>query len=159
MLARKLIKGFAGEQSAGGGGQYRYWRIYVQTNGGSNNICICEIELRGSVGGSDLTTPSTPATASSSEFGYGPEKMIDNNNITTSWYTSAGAIADQWARFDMVSAVYVAQVTIMPTASAYSAAPKDFKIQGSNDGTNFTDVKAFTNVTGWAYNTLKTFNL
>lgn len=156
MSVRALLMAAAGASTSAPA--YRYWRIYIQANGGGDYVSFYEIELRASVGGSDLTTPSTPATASTYEFGYGPENAIDNNN-STSWATTVGAITNQWARFDMASAVYVAQVAILPIPPNYNLAPKDFKIQGSSDGTNFTDVKAFTNVTGWAHNTWKTFDL
>lgn len=155
MSVRSLLMAAAGASTSAPA--YRYWRIYFQAVVGSDRVYIAEIELRGSVGGSDLTTPSTPATASTYEFGYGPEKAIDNNIYSPFfWVTPYDVTTNQWACFDMASAVVVAQVAIMP---AVNACPKDFIIQGSSDGVNFTDVKAFTNVTGWTNNTWKTFDL
>ena len=47
----------------------------------------------------------------------------------------------------------------MAIAVAIARAPKDFKIQGSNDGVTFDDIATFTDVTGWALSVPKVFNL
>lgn len=160
-LARKLIEGFAGGQSAGGGAaSYRYWRIYVQTNNGGGTIQFTEVELRATAGGADLTTTSTPVTASSSYPGadYLPTNLVNNNTSNTSGWASNLIVTNQWVLFDMGSAVSIAQVAIHPHSSVILN-PKDFIIQGSNDGTNFTDVKSFAGVTSWVASTWKTFDL
>jgi hypothetical protein len=39
-------------------GEYRYWRIYVQTNNGDASfISMGEVELRDAIGGQDSTHP------------------------------------------------------------------------------------------------------
>jgi len=129
---------------------WRYWRIFAQTNNGNAGyIAIGEVELRGSIGGSDLTTITTPATSSSANGSF-PATRIRDNNTTTQWQSQSGQTTNQWVRLDLASSQQVAQVAIYPYSSQLPSAPKDFIIQGSDDGTNFTDVKTFTDVTGWS---------
>lgn len=159
MLARKLIAAMAGQAS--GAAAYRYWRIYVQANNAPGSaIQFTEVELRATAGGADLTTTSTPVTASSSYPGadYQPTNLVNGNTSNTSGWASNLISTNQWVRFDLGSAASIAQVAIHPHSS-FTVNPKDFIIQGSNDGTTFTDLKSFAGVSGWAANTWKTFDL
>lgn len=135
---------------------WRYWRIFIQTNdGNTGSIGIAEIELRATVGGADLTTASTPVTASTANGSF-PAINVRDNDTGTFWISTA--VTDQWVRLDLATAQQVAQVAIYPRAASLNSAPKDFIIQGSNDGTNFTDVKSFTGQTGWSA-AYRTFDL
>lgn len=129
------------------GPAYRYWRIRVTGVVGVGSILLIhEIELRSAYGGADLTTPSTPtAQSSSSNVTTRANKLVDNT--TGTHWAAATATLPQWARLDMGSPVSIAQVAMYADIS--SRAPSAFVIQGSDDGANFTDVKAFTGVTGW----------
>jgi hypothetical protein len=129
---------------------WRYWRTFIQTNdGNANSIGIGEIELRATLGGADLTTGSTPALASTSNGGFVANNVRDNDTGTV-WISATGQVTNQWVRLDLATAKTVAQVAIYPRSALLDSAPKDFIIQGSDDGTTFTDVKAFTGVTGWS---------
>lgn len=154
MLARKLIAAMAGQAS--GAAAYRYWRIFMQTNNGGNSFQLWEIELRSAIGGADLTSPSTPVLASSTYGSYAPAYLIDNATSGSYSWASNFLTTDQWVRFDLGTAVPLQQVAILTYSSAVS--PKDFIVQGSNDGTTFSDVKSFTGVTGWT-GAWKTFDL
>ncbi len=127
---------------------WRYWRIFIQTNNGdSQYITLSEVQLRGTLGGADLTTSSTPVLASSASSAAA--NLLDGN-LTNVWATSPNSVTNQWVRFDMGTPTTLAQVAMYPQSTFLNRAPKDFIIQGSDDGTNFTDVKTFTNVTGWS---------
>lgn len=126
---------------------WRYWRIFVQTNNGGNLISLGEVQLRATVGGSDLTTTSTPVTASNAA--NAPVTNIRDNDTATLWATGVGVTTDSWVRLDLGTTQTVLQVAMYPQSTLLNRAPKDFIIQGSDDGTTFTDVKAFTDVTGW----------
>lgn len=131
---------------------YRYWRIYVQINDGdATYMSLAEIELRGSIGGADLTTSSTPTTQSSLFSGYPASNTVDNNTSQSSiWLNNyTDPPVNHWCRYDLGSPQTVAQVAMYPQSDALPRAPKDFIIQGSSDGTSFTDVKAFTGITNW----------
>lgn len=150
-----MLMAAAGARASGA--QYRYWRIYVSANNGAvGYTIIVEVELRGSGGGADLTSPSTATTESSSAAsGYEGAKTVDNS-LATLWQANESSGA--WVRYDLGTAQPVAQVAIYPYSPLPAAAPKDFTIQGSNDGATFSDVKSFTGVTGWTA-AWKTFDL
>lgn len=137
---------------------WRYWRIFIQTNNGDASfITLAEVQLRDTLGGADLTTPSTPALASTQGTSSTAANLLDGGTATI-WATTSGSVANQWVRFDMGTPTTVAQVAMYPQSAFPNRSPKDFTIQGSDDGTTFTDVKSFTNITGWTA-TFRTFDL
>lgn len=141
-------------------GWWRYWRIYITAIGSGNYAGFCEIELRASPGGTDMTNTGTVMTASS---GNAPQLVVDNK-IDANWTTYSQA-APWWIRADMGTyvaeqAVFSAELAIWPNPTSTAAnSPKDFVVQGSNDGTTWTDVKSFSGVTGWVVGTPKIFSL
>lgn len=131
---------------------FRYWRIYVTALNSPGQLAIYEVELRGAVGGADLTTPSTPVLASSfvdngEDGAYPGTATIDNDPTFSFWLTTLDA-PPHWIRYDMATARAVVQVAINATGSA-SQCPRDFIVQGSTNGTTFTDVKSFSGVNTW----------
>ena len=144
---------------------YQYLRIYITAdNGGEGLTGIQEIELASNTGGADITVP-TMATASSTNFsGYASPKLIDNNytNISSGcWLTDYGAPFPHWISVNLGLQQNLAEIRIWPQAvtGGLPRSPKDFIIQGSNDGIVWTDIQAFTGITEWSVNVEKTFNL
>ena len=132
---------------------YRYWRIFILNNNGDGNyISLNEVELRGSVGGADITTLATPVTASS-QYGpsYGPQYTVDNSlSALPLWLSSPSAVTNQWLRYDLGTPTVIAQVAMcFNEPNGPGRSPKDLRIEGSNDGTNFTTVKTFLGNTSW----------
>ena len=132
---------------------YRYWRIFILNNNGDGNyIALNEIELRGSVGGADITTPATPVTASTQHDGsYDPKYTVDNFlSATPLWISTSSAVTNQWLRYDLGTPTAIAQVAMcFDDPNGPGRSPKDLRIEGSNDGTTFTTVKAFPGNTSW----------
>ena len=163
MSVRGLFAGAAAsEQSAATA--YRYWRIFLlNNNGDANYLAVNEVELRGSVGGADITTPATPVTASSQyDASYGPHYTVDNLlSASTLWISAAFYVANQWLRYDLGTPTPVAQVAVcFNNPDGPGRSPKDLRIEGSNDGTNFTTVKTFLGNTSWTIsNVFKLFDL
>ena len=163
MSVRGLFAGAAAsEQSAATA--YRYWRIFLLNNNGDTYyLAVNEVELRGSVGGADITTPATPVTASSHyDASLEPKYTVDNLLSTDPrWISATFFVADQWLRYDLGTPTPVAQVAVCfndPGGSGRS--PKDLRIEGSNDGANFTTVKTFLGNTSWTVsNVFKLFDL
>ena len=140
---------------------YRYWRIYITANNGDISYTgYEEIELRGAVGGVDLTNASTPVTESSydPEGPYPGSKTVDNVGLNP-WLTYIGVTPPHWVRYDLLSPQGVAQIAIRPEFYGQARAPKNFLVQGSNDGTVFKDIKTFSGITAWTNNTFNLFNL
>ena len=125
----------------------------LNNNGDGDYTSLNEVELRGSVGGADITTPATPVTASTQHSGaYAPEYTVDNSLSTTPlWVSTPSAITNQWLRYDLGTPTAIAQVAMcFNDPGGPGRSPKDLRIEGSNDGTNFTTVKTFLGNTSWA---------
>lgn len=154
------IEVFAGLQNL-----YQYLRIYISANNGDADLTgIQEIELASTAGGADVTVPAMSTAHSSAYGGYESPKLIDNDftNISSGcWMTGLGVPFPHWVSVNLGSQQNMAEIRMWGQAATggLPRSPKDFKIQGSNDGTTWVDIKTFTNVTGWAVGVPKTFNL
>lgn len=128
------------------------WRVYI-TATLSNWICqILECELRGTVGGPDLTGSGTPFTGVSNP---GTE-IFDDNVATGTTVNSAGSFPCFFGyHFGAGNAQHVEEFTIT-TDGSYDRAPTDFELQVSDDGSTWTTVRTFTGVS-WSANETKTF--
>lgn len=138
---------------------YRYYRIYITAAGSGTQIYLGEVELRVVIGGADVTSPSTPTNQSSYILtGSTPNasRLVDNNTGTW-WLTSSGSLP-AWASFDLLTPMDIRQIAMLPNASYLARAPRDFIVQGSNDGTTWTDIQSFASQT-WQANTWKTYDL
>lgn len=128
---------------------FRYWRIQVTANSGSNDYGMMnEVELRGSVGGADLTMASTPVVAIPS--GTGLSNLV-SGNISVGNYAviNMGGAYPYSMTFDLLTPQVVRELALYPRQEGWTiAAPSAFSVQGSNDGTNFTTVKVL-NASGW----------
>lgn len=157
MSVRNILMAAAGAQSSA----YRYWRILVSSNNGDANfLSISEVELRATIGGADVTTPATTVTASSSyDATTLPKLVVDNLHPSYGWMSDAYSAYPRWLQFDLGSVVEIKSVSISASSTGGpTRAPKDFSIQGSNDGVNFTTVKSFSS-TGWGTSETRVFNL
>lgn len=144
---------------------HRYWGIRITaTAGNTGGLTVQEVELRGSVGGGDLTTPSTPTTETSFFAPYNAARTVDNDTTDTQsiFTVSVGELNFQGAirlGYDFVTPVEIAQLAMWcrPVSGEENAAPGDFTIQYSDNGTDWTTQSTFTGVTGWVGGTPKTF--
>jgi hypothetical protein len=141
----------------------RYWRIYITENNGDAYTSIQEVELRGTLGGADLTTPSTVTSQSSFFEVYDASKLVDNimDYIFNTWITGTGIVAPHWASLDFGTPTQVQELAVWPQAytGGPPRAPKAFIVQTSTDGVTWADKKTFSNVTGWVEGTPKLFDL
>lgn len=143
MLYQHYLGGGGG--SGGGTVAYRYWRISISANNGSATYTgLSEVELRTTVGGADITSPSTAVTSSTLYTSSYPSSNTVDNSTGTAWLATVGAT---WIMYDLVTPTVIAEIGMYPYTSALTSAPKDFVVQGSNDGTTFTDVVAFSGIT------------
>lgn len=139
---------------SGGGSypSYRHWRIYITANNGDVYTSANEIELRSTPGGVDQSASGSAACAASSDyFGSNGALAFDGNTSDTSAWVTSGAALPQWVSNDLGSIKPIAEVAIWPESSGgYVRPPKDFEIQGCDDGASWVTVKAYTNITGWS---------
>lgn len=166
MLARIGHGGMMLQPTAGGGGgglSARYWRVYITANDGSGSyIGMTELELKDTLGGTDLTSAalaSANAAASSSVNASNTEAMAFDNSSGNGWL---GWVAPQWIRWDFGAGndKTIRQITIRGSWNAPSASPKDFELQRSGNGTDWTTVLTVTGQTAWTGSTdVRTFNV
>lgn len=110
------------------------------------------------------TAPSPLKASASSIAGSGYEafRAFDGNTGTTnaSWVTlnpyPTGWIALDFGEFRKVSKV---KLTSWNNSSAKTHSPKDFLIEGSNDGSKWTTLKEIVNETDWIANETREYSL
>ena len=142
----------------------RYWRISITANNGHGTyVAVAEVELRAIPGGADQTSPASAAagaaTASSVANSANAPSLAFDDNAGTKW---TAATTTGWIQYDAGTPIDVRQVGIMGQYSAWdqaALAPKDFKIQSSDDGVAWVDRLTVTGETGWAGAELRLFNL
>lgn len=134
---------------------HRYWRVLITLNDGSASFCgMTELELRGSVGGADLTSPINAninsAASTSVNSDNGPEFAFDDNT-GTGWLSNTSG--SSWLRWDFVSqgigAQSIAQIAIRGSWNDPSASPRNFQVQWSDNSTTWTTALTVTGQTGW----------
>lgn len=110
------------------------------------------------------TTPTPYVASASSVYGnearYYAYRAFNGTSVDANdAWLSAGIATPQYIMLDFGTPTTVDTVTMLinnPNAS--TVAPKDFTVQGSNNGTDFTIIKAFSE-TSWTSNVLKTLQL
>lgn len=163
-----IINPYAFGGGGGGGGAYRYYRILILSNNGNPRCAIAEVEFRATHGGSDLTSPSAAAagaaSASNTEGGYpwslSYSAAFDDNVVyggtpetCAQWLTSAFPSYPLWLKYDFGTPTVVTEMAMIAQHSTETASPspspKDFKVQGSDDDSTWTDLIAPASQTGW----------
>lgn len=140
---------------------HRYWRVYITaTDGSASNFGFTEIEIRGSIGGPDLTVPQTAggaATASSEANMSNAAWRAVDESLTSGWLGNVpGGGLPGWWRYDFGHAGHtgpstadVRQILIRGSWNAPTASPRDFELQWSDDNSSWTTVLTVTGQTGW----------
>lgn len=149
-------RGSNAEQKFFAGGTKSYWRLYVSDNQSGGYTNIAELELRGSVGGADLTSPGGPAKIDSAYFGASSDLEVFDNDTGTFW--ESGGTTPHWVWYAFGKDVDIAQISIK-TGPTAGESPKDFKLQFSGDGSTWTDALTVTGETGWTGGEVRLFNV
>ena len=86
------------------------------------------------------TAPSGVCSASAAVAGYEAYKAFDNNN-STFWHVNTTTFTGNWIQYQFATACKLHLVDISITAIQDG---QTWKLQGSNDGVTFTDIKEVT---------------
>lgn len=145
--------------ASSGGFSYRYWTFQINSANGNNLFGgAAEIELRGSIGGSDLSSPSSVVTTSAGSYHGYPVTAVVDNNPSTSWLTNTNPSFPYSLTVDLGSQLSVVEVAFAP--QEVPLAPSSLSIYGSNNGSTFTHVRTFTGLSsGWSASVLRAFTL
>ena len=141
---------------------FRWYRIYIVSNGGQQYTAFGSFELRATHGGSDQTTPSTPVYANSS-FSLTPPPKAISDVPGDAWINNGDGSTTWWA-CDLTTPHTVTEFTMMPQGGNVPRAPVLFALQGSNAVsshaaliTDWQSIATF-NYTGWADGVVSTFS-
>lgn len=95
-----------------------------------------------------MTTNNLPSgeVLSSSTYATASEWKVFDRDLTTFWQTNS-IISNQWLRYKFVSPINITSYTM--TNDSITLAPKNFKLQGSNDDQTYIDLDIRTNITDW----------
>lgn len=98
--------------------------------------------------GADLCSGGTPSVDSVYDTGREADKVFDND-LTTSW-ASANTAFPHWVRYQFPTEKVIKGYSIYPIGGAgLNQNMKDFKFQGSNNGTDWTDLDT-RDISDWA---------
>jgi hypothetical protein len=135
----------------------RYWRInFADSHYGLASVIVSEIEMKSSIGGTDLTTGKT----ASASIAYEPAaNAIDNNNATF-WqaFNALNVVLPAWLMVDFVDPVVIVEYTIRAEVTQTSSAPKTWTLQYSTNNTDWLDMHTVNNAPGWSSSELRTYN-
>lgn len=97
-----------------------------------------------------MTGYSTPAgtgtVSASSEYAGRPAWRVFDQNTSNFWTTAINTKIGEWIQYKFDVATTIVKVTTRNTGdSPYISVMKGFKVQGSNDDTNWADLKIITN--------------
>lgn len=138
---------------------YTRYRIYVTKNAGGTKgyVAINELGLFEDADhlGPNLCTGSV-VTASHQNGTYVAANAIDGN-ASTVWETDSSA-TDKWLAVQLPEAKVVRSFYLSQTTWP-GETPRDFLIQGSNDGTNWTTLAAFVDFATGNYSGYTSINL
>lgn len=142
-------------------GSYTYYRLYFNT--GNTYVFLTNVELFGGVDVYYTVDGSSPdlvnrvpvkttnsiesgwtSSASSESTGFEAWKAFDNDT-GTSWLANTANLVPQSLTAQKSTAETISAYAV--TADTYVGAPKDFKLQGSNNGSSWTDLDTRTGIT------------
>lgn len=148
---------------------FLYYKIYVDRNtAGGNYTSFKEIEFYGpstQVNDSDYNYASGninglceggTATESSYYGGYVGTLAFDNDPST--YWCASGAALPQWIKYQLAAAKTAIVYTLQAPSSYEGRAPKNFKLQGSNNDSTWNDLNSQTGITFTA-SEVKTFTI
>lgn len=116
----------------------RFWRVYVTAVNGKSDgsVGFREIQLRESIGGSDVTGSGTASADSFFSGGVEADKAFDNNT-GTEWASGTGGLP-HWIAYDFGVGVEkdIRELVWRPRGDT-DQHPVDFDLQSSDDGNSW----------------------
>ena len=115
--------------------------------GSPGYVTVNDFDLWTTAGRSDARLGATAGAtfSASGQYAGQPPGLAFDGNASTYWESDNAVAASRWLRIDLPSAVVVHSFYIN-SISYPNEIPRDFKLQGSNDGTTWVDLFS---VTGW----------
>ncbi|MQY14014.1 hypothetical protein SRB5_41750 [Streptomyces sp. RB5] len=130
--ANTVTVGFAAAQT-------RFVRIQITANTGWAAAQLSELEVHGVSSASGNLALGKTLTASGQSQTYVPANANDGNRAT--YWESANNAFPQWIRADLGASVAVNRV-VLKLPAGWESRTQTLKLQGSADGSNFSDLTA-----------------
>ncbi|MEV6011031.1 discoidin domain-containing protein [Streptomyces sp. NPDC051976] len=119
----------------------RYVRAEVTGNSASDKAQLSEMTVLAADASTDNLAAGKPTAESGHADVYGSGNAVDGN--ASSYWESTNNAFPQWLRVDLGSAVPVNKVVLkLPPATAWAARTQTLAVQGSTDGSTFSDLVA-----------------
>lgn len=135
-------------------GYYRYWRVNITAS--NSHPSIAELEMAETAGGADLTTGGTPIASGSYTGSQHDAANAFNGVLDASDCWAAASAPAGWLGYDFGVPVKIGEVRICGRNS-YGQSPRDFTVEHSMNGTDWTADASYTNITVWPAYTLVPF--
>ncbi|MGW7310133.1 discoidin domain-containing protein [Streptomyces sp. NPDC054835] len=119
--------------------QARFVRVDITANTGWSAAQLSELEVHGADGTSPNLAAGKTLTASGHTQTYTAANANDGNRAT--YWESTGGAFPQWLQADLGAALRVDRV-VLRLPDTWEARSQTLKIQGSTDGSSFTDLTA-----------------
>lgn len=156
----RMIMGIVAGQMMGagvpGGGAHEYWRINGSSPTGVTFLAIAEVEMRATLGGADQCAGGTPSASTADPSS--PASNAFDNNATTRWSTVSGNTTG-WLLYRFAAPVGVLEYTIQAHPTAPVRSPKDFSLEFSDDGVDWTAADTRTNQIDWGAGEIRTYQV
>jgi|GEM_PF-728713 len=134
---------------------YTYYRLNITANSGATATQFAELELLGNDGSVDLTnnggTISAQYTNANTNENF--PKVIDNS-VTTKYYTNNSTV---WIQYQSTVPSVSTRYTITSANDSPTRDPRNWSLQGSNNGTTWTTIDNQSNQTFAARYVTKTY--
>ncbi|MBF0402090.1 MAG: discoidin domain-containing protein [Magnetococcales bacterium] len=125
---------------------HRYWRIYItrSTFGATMQVCLYEVEFRGTPGGPDQCDGGVASASHRTDRAY---RLFDNN--PSEYWINGGPSEDSWFQYDFGAGHAVIVAEIKMVSRGWEESPEDFVLQWSDDGTHFTTAASWSGINDW----------
>lgn len=124
--------------------KFTSYRLFItnRIDGGAGSKAIGDLRIfDGPNGtGTNILTGGTASASSTFGAGYEPSKAFDGD--TVSRWSSVSDANNAWIRYDLPTAKAAKSFSLSLSTNPGNG-PADFVVQGSNDGTTWTDIFAF----------------
>ena len=135
----------------------RYWRIFVNSIGGSSDsVTIAIIELRDEPRGDNLLVNGTASSSSVLTASFAPRLAFDTS-VQSAWAAGSGLSSGEWIAYDLGEGNEISPTELSITARRAGRAPTDFDLQVSEDGLNWTSVRNLESSADWVDREVRNF--
>lgn len=136
---------------------HRYWRLYVTDNvvGTNGYVNVMELELLESEFGPNVATGGT-ASADANDANHPPSDAFDGlltdtvSSVSQNMWQSGSGAFPHWLEYDFGAGNEKAIVAIGLVSERTQRCPKDFDVQYSDNGTDWTTAWSVTGAT-WSF--------